>query len=127
MTCLPCGIIPFGIPGKPNCWKNFCIGEPGGNGLLPSLWPTPFVLVDCSILTRTEMTAGFTFATRSAKLAGAVATSAACAADTGAKSMARNVAGPPAIIAMPRPATDARSATRRAVRTFGLLELCGLL
>src|SRR3984885_10100820 len=65
MISLPLGIL--GVFGMPNCRKNFSNGEPGGNGLsslvsLESAWR--------SILTRTEITAGFTLSTMSAKPTG---------------------------------------------------------
>ena len=38
MVCSPCG-IPLGMPGGPNCRKNFSIGEPGSNGMTFSSSP----------------------------------------------------------------------------------------
>ena len=49
---------------RPKRRKNRSIGELGGNGSSPS---KPIVLAPLRILTRTEITAGFTFSTMSAK------------------------------------------------------------
>ena len=61
---MPCG-IPCCMPWRPNWSKNFSKGDPGFASL-SSLSPMPVVLAVSSILTRTEITAGFTFATTSA-------------------------------------------------------------
>ena len=95
--------------------------------IAPSCQLMPLVLADSSILTRTEMTAGLTLATRSANPAGEVAASAACAPDSGERSRARNVAGPAATIAITRPATDAISARRRPRKRFVFARTGGLL
>src|ERR1700733_2443407 len=106
--------MPLGWPCSPNCRKNFSIGEPGANGtaclsLLSSLMLAMFAV--SSILTRTEMTAGFTLVTRSANPAGADdAASAACAVDhTG---IGKYPAGPATKPAAPRTATEPTTAGR---------------
>ena len=70
------------MPGKPNCLKNFSIGEPGSKRidvLIIVSRSCSSSFADSSILTRTEITAGFTFATISANPAGDCAASAAWA------------------------------------------------
>src|ERR1700752_4764450 len=66
----------------PNCRKNFSNGEPfiGGGRNDSSPWFEPDELDPSSILTRTEMTAGLTLATKSAKPRGPCSPSDACAA-----------------------------------------------
>src|SRR5271169_1723112 len=69
---------------------------------------------DASIFTRTEITAGFTLATRSAKPAGCcVIESAALAVDV-LKACDQFVFGPASNNAAPTPATEANSVMRRA-------------
>src|SRR4051812_11326735 len=66
-----CG-VSLGMMGRPNCSKNFSKGEPGLNeNVLPFLSLSELAVFEALfIVTRTEMTAGFTLATKSAKPVG---------------------------------------------------------
>src|SRR5690348_415199 len=74
----PCAVPnwrPRGAPsGMPKRLKNFSIGEPFGNGTSSS----DLDCADVRILTRTEITAGFTFSTMSAKPVGRATCCACC-------------------------------------------------
>ena len=77
IICRPCGApCPLGMPGMPNWRKNFSIWLLSPNDE-PSLLA---VLASGSIFTRTEITAGFTRAIRSAKPARGCTASTARAA-----------------------------------------------
>src|ERR1700679_3188601 len=101
--------MPLGWPCSPNCRKNFSIGEPGANGtvwlsVLSSLMLAMFAV--SSILTRTEMAAGFILGTRSANPAGAGDTASAACAEVDHMGIGKYPAGPATNTAAPRTATD---------------------
>ena len=60
----------LGELGEPNRGKNFSNGDPGANPNSSAPPEPPDAIAVCSILTRTEITAGFTLATISAKPTG---------------------------------------------------------
>ena len=61
MICWPCACCgKFGMFGMPNWRKNFCIGLVVAELLLIAASAAGGLSPPCSILTRTEITAGFT-------------------------------------------------------------------
>ena len=82
-------------------------------------------LLGASMRMRTEITAGFTLATMSAKPVGCSMFSAATAVPVHAGPLtARNALGPVSRTAKPRPATDAINVTRRAESLLGVCVIC---
>src|ERR1700761_3610716 len=68
----PVIVGPFGRPelGEPKPRKKFGNGDPGANPNSSAPPEPPDTMAACSIFTRTEITAGFTLATMSAKPTG---------------------------------------------------------
>src|SRR5215207_5698831 len=114
-VCWPFGRVPSGISPKPKRLKKRSIDEPGGNGELSS--PKAIASGPRSLLTRTANTAGFTFSTISAKLAGRIAVWAYAAEIVGTLELVGSCA-PANSREPPTAATEPRRTRRRTERTL---------